>query len=243
VGVSGLLSFCVILQAILADRCGSPFLLLANLCGFLLCKYFRMSSRLTRNSQSAALDALSVAVSAEPSCASVIADPAANPLGPSAAAPRAVAAVGVQQDQPSPAFLATVVQAVKDALAADRAPACSVPSASSQPSPATMLGGVPVSSSNLASQASAFLTSGTGFLPTSVSSASQGRPSYVVPSFISTFLISSPAVSLPSCAFGTSSSASVSSLSSLPALQQPFVVGPGFSPIWWAKSSLANSST
>ena len=230
-GVSGLLSFCVILQAILADRCGSPFFLLANLCGFLLCKSFRMSSRSTRNSQFAALDALSVAVSAEPSCASVITDPAANPPGPSAAAPLAVAAVGVQQDQPSPAFLATVVQAVKDALAADRAPVCSVPSASSQPSPATMLGGVPVSSSNLASQASTCLTSGTGFLPISASSASQGRPSYVVPSFISTFPISSPAVSLPSCAFGTSSSASVSSLSSLPALQQPFVVGPGFSPI------------
>ena len=37
-----------------------------------------------------------------------------------------------------------------------------------------MLGGVPVSSSNLASQASAFLTSDTGILPTSASSASQG---------------------------------------------------------------------
>ena len=52
-----------------------------------------------------------------------------------------------------------------------------------------------------------------------------------MPSFISTFPTSSPAVSLPLCAFGTSSSASVSSLSSLPALQQLFVVGPGFSPI------------
>ena len=228
-GFSGPPSFCIILQAILADRCGSPFcFVLANLGGFLLGKYFMMSSRSTRNSQSAALDALSIAVSAEPSCASVIADPAANPPGPSAAAPRAVAAVAVQQDQPSAAFQATVVQAVKDALATDRAPARPVPSASSQPSTATMLGGVPVSSIN---QASAFLTSGTGILPTSASSASHGRPSYVVPSFISTFPISSPAVSLASCAFGTSSSASVSSLSSLPAPQQPFVVGPGFSPI------------
>ena len=221
-----------ILQAIIADRCGSPScFVLANLCGFLLGKYFMISSRSTRNNQSAALDALSIAVSTEPSCASVLADPAANPPGPSAAAPRAVAAVAVQQDQPSPAFLATVVQALKDALAADRAPVHSVPSASSQPSKQTTLGGVPLSSSNLASQASAFLTSGTCFLPTSASSASQGRPRYVVPSFISTFPISSPAVSLPSCAFGTSSSASVSSLSSLPVLQQPFVVGPGFSPI------------
>ena len=167
----------------------------------------------------------------EPSCASAIADPATNPPGPSVAPSPAVAAVAVPQDQQSPAFLATIVQAVKDALAADRAPTRSVPNASSQPSTLTMLGGVPVSSSNLASQASAFLTSGTGVLPTSASSASQGRPSYVVPSFISTFPISSPVVSLPSCAFGTSLSASVSSLSSLPALQQPFVVGPGFSPI------------
>ena len=178
-----------------------------------------------------ALDALSNAVSAESPRALAIADPAANPPGPSVAVSPAVATVAVEQDQPSPAFLATVVQAVKDALAADRAPARSVPSASSQPSTTAMLGGVPVSSSSLDSQTSAFLNSGTGILPTSASSASQGRPSYVVPSFISTFPISSSAASLPACAFGTSSSASVSSLSSLPALQQPFVVGPGFSPV------------
>ena len=137
-GFSGPPSFCIILQAILADRCGSPFcFVLANLGGFLLGKYFMMSSRSNRNSQSAALGALSIAVSAEPSCASVIADPAANPPGPSVAAPRAVEAVAVQQDQPSAAFQATVAQAVKDALATDRAPARSVPSASSQPSTAT----------------------------------------------------------------------------------------------------------
>ena len=36
-GFSGLLSFCIILQAILADRCGSPIcFVLANLGGFLL---------------------------------------------------------------------------------------------------------------------------------------------------------------------------------------------------------------
>ena len=64
-----------------------------------------MSSRSTRKRQSAALDALSIAVSAEPSCATVIADQAANPPGPSIAAPCAVTAVAVQQDQPSPAFL------------------------------------------------------------------------------------------------------------------------------------------
>ena len=125
--------------------------MLANLGGFLLGKSFIMSSRSTRNSQSAALDALSTAVSAEPSCASAIADPAANPPCPFVAASPAVAAVALQQDQRSPAFLATVVQAVKDALAADRAPARSVPNASSQPSTTTILGGVPVSSSNLAS--------------------------------------------------------------------------------------------
>ena len=93
--------------------------MLVNLGGFLLGKYFMMSSRSTRNSQSAAPDAVSIAVSVEPSSASVIADPVANPPGPSIAASRAVAAIAVQQDQPSPAFLATVVQAVKNALAAD----------------------------------------------------------------------------------------------------------------------------
>ena len=112
-GFSGPLSFCIILQAILADRYRSPFcFVLANLGRFLLGKNFMMSSRSTCNSQSAALDASSIAVLAEPSCASVIADPAANPPGQSVAASRAVAAVAVQQDQPSPAFLATVVQAV-----------------------------------------------------------------------------------------------------------------------------------
>ena len=123
-GFSGPLYFCIILQAILADRCGSPrCFVLANLGGFLLGKSFIMSSRSTRNSQSAALDALSTAVSAESPCASAIANPAANPPGPSVAVSPAVAIVAVQQDQPSPAFLAPVVQAVKDALAADRAPA------------------------------------------------------------------------------------------------------------------------
>ena len=232
-GFSGLLSFCIILQAILADRCRSPVcFVLANLCGFLLGKYFMMSSRSTRNSQSSALDALSIAVLAESSCASVIADLAANPPGPSAAAPRAVAAVVVQQDQPSPAFLATVVQAVKDALAAERAPARSVLSASSQPSTATMLGGVPVSSSNPAYQASAFLPLARALFcypPLRAQHPKVGLVMLCPPLFL-LFRFPHLQCLFPRVLLGLPRQ-QASSLSSLPALQQPFVVGLGFSPI------------
>ena len=71
---------------------------------------------------------------------------------------------------------------------------------SAEPSHATpCLRGIPVPSSNLASQASTFFTSATGISPTPTSSTSQGRPSYVVPPFIPTFPISSPAASSLVC--------------------------------------------
>ena len=143
----------------------------------------------------------------------LLVDPAANPPGQSVIAP--------------PTFLATVAQVVKDAFAADRVPGSLDPTASSQPSITTMLGGVPIPSSNLAFQASAFLTSGTGILPASMSSASQGGPSYVVPSFcfyFSNFL--TRGVSSLVCLWDFLVSECI--LASIPShSQQPFVVGQG----------------
>ena len=248
-GVFRAATFCIILQAILADRCGSPFcFVLANLCGFLLGKYFMMSSRSTRKSQSAALDALSIAVSAEPSCASVITDPAANPPGPSVVAPRAVAAVAVQQDQLSPAFLATVVQAVKDALAAERAPARSVLSTSSQPSTATMLGGVPISSSNPAYQALAFLPLARALFCYPPLRAQRPKVGLVMlcPPLFLLFRFPHLRCLFPRVLLGLPRQQACprfhpfprySNRSSLARVSRPSRLS------WWAKSSLANSST
>ena len=155
--------------------------------------------------------------------------------------------------QPSPEFLATVVQAVKAALAAEQASVpCPAPTAlpNSGPSSSTAslssamaFGGVP---SLLSSQASAFAASGAGFAAHSTSagaSAAQGRPALVVPTFVSTFLPPNPSHSLSIANMATTSSqdnvssaatlpqANISSATSFPVLNQPFIVGPGFSPI------------
>ena len=155
--------------------------------------------------------------------------------------------------QPSPEFLATVVQAVKAALAAEQA---SVPcpastalpnqgqsSSTASLSSAMAFGGVP---SLLSSQASAFAASGAGFAAHSTSagaSAAQGRPALVVPTFVSTFLPPNPSHALSIANMATTSSqdsvssaatlpqANISSATSFPVLNQPFIVGPGFSPI------------
>ena len=110
-------------------------------------------------------------------------------------------------------------------------------------SSAMAFGGVP---SLLSSQASAFAASGAGFAAHSTStgaSAAQGRPALVVPTFVSTFLPPNPSHSLSIANMATTSSqdsvssaatlpqANISSATSFPVLNQPFIVGPGFSPI------------
>lgn len=133
-----------------------------------------------------------------------------------------------------------IVQAVRASLAAEQTPV-SLAQSSSLPSSVTVagtsgdslpvLGGVP--SQDLSSQASALLASG---LSVSPQTSSQGRPAFVVPSFVSTF--APPLASLPS--FPASSTVGISSQAGLPSalaaipaptLHQPFVVGPGFSPV------------
>ena len=146
-----------------------------------------------------------------------------------------------------------VVQAVKAALVAEQAlvpcPASmALPNSGQSLSTASLssamaFGGVP---SLLSSQASAFAASGAGFAAHSTStgaSAAQGRPALVVPTFVSTFLPPNPTHSLSIANMATTSSqdsvssvatlpqANISSATSFPLLNQPFIVGPGFSPI------------
>ena len=105
------------------------------------------------------------------------------------------------------------------------------------------LGGVPGSCSSssstgqLGAQASSLAASGVGFSSVSpaVSAAMvQGRPDFVVPAFVTTFASPITAVTLSTSTAGVIASPSVggiSSLAQMPILQQPFVVGPGFSPV------------
>ena len=153
---------------------------IANHCGFLhgyiavlpfVCREkafcYDMTSRPTRNSQAAAFDAMispaesnpssSVANSSLPSTGS--ADPSATPQSS-------------MSDQPSPAFLAAVVSAVKQALAAEQTsnlPSTPATSFASSVPMAASPGGVPGSSSSSSStghldaQASSLAASGVGF--------------------------------------------------------------------------------
>ena len=98
--------------------------------------------------------------------------------------------------------------------------------------------GVP---SLLSSQATAFAASGAGFAAHSTSagaSAAQGRPAFVVPTFVSTFLPPNPSHSLSIANMATTSSlesvssaatlpqANISSATPFPVLNQLFIVGP-----------------
>ena len=114
--------------------------------------------------------------------------------------------------QPSPEFPATVVQAVKAALAAEQASApcpasTALPNSDQSSSTASLssamaFGGVP---SRLSSQASTFAASGAGFAAHSTSagaSAAQGRPALVVPTFVSPFLPPNPLAFTVHCQHG-----------------------------------------
>ena len=146
----------------------------------------------------------------------------------------------------SPALASFIAQTVQAALAAERS-AHSSPPVSTTPTqstavevpnssvPASMasscFGGVP---SSLGSSASNFLPVGTGL-------SQQGRPTFsldmVVPSFVSTFanpLMSASVSSLSVYSLQNGATRDVadrSAVLALPLLDQPFIVGPGFSPV------------
>ena len=201
-----------------------------------------MSSRQTNNSRSVSLfsDTSQVPVSTS-------ADASSHSSTASTSSP--AAAIFPATNVPDPAFLAAVVNAVKVALAAEKTPPSSdsatVPVSVPDPSCSSSLrvsGGVP-SQADLGARTATFLSSGLGFSSSQAASpspASSGRNNYVVPSFVSTFVNPSPAVTssvfaLSSLVPATSpcvvSTAPATNLPSGPLLQQPFVVGPGFSPV------------
>ena len=204
------------------------------------------SSRSTRNSQDAAFFATSATDSS--SASAISSHPPVSSSQPVAGSTHnASTAVAGISAQPSPEFLAAVVQAVKASLAAEQASVSrpdpsgnsSVLDQATESSSSAMLGGVP--GQDLSSQASALWTAGTGFSTHSSLaqvSSSQGRPALVVPSFVRTFAPPNPSL-VSSCAITASPVASQAGLAinsvfpsvSAPILHQPFVVGPGFSPV------------
>ena len=149
--------------------------------------------------------------------------------------------------QPSPEFLAAVVSAVKASLAVKRSslttPVSAVGPVSASSSTTTgIVGDIPSLPGNLGAKANALLDAGSA-VPFAQSGASgvvgQGRAACVVPSFVSTLAAPVPSIG-SSCALAapglagsplpTVNTSSFSQLA-LPPLQQPFVVGPGYSPV------------
>ena len=201
-----------------------------------------MSSRQTNNSRS-------VSLFSETSQVSVSAGADASSHSSTASTSSPAAATFPATNVPDPAFLAAVVNAVKVALAAEKTPLSSdgatvpvsVPDLSCSSS-LRVSGGVP-SQADLSARTATFLSSGLGFSSSQAASsspASSGRNNYAVPSFVSTFVnpssaVSSSVFSLSSLVPATSpcvvSTAPATNLPSGPLLQQPFVVGLGFSPV------------
>ena len=190
-----------------------------------------MMARSTRNSQAVAFDAI------------VSLPQTTRPCSNDANVPRSSTQMLVvpstsqaqSSDQPSPAFLASIVNAVKQALAAKQASNLPFTSSTSVP------GGVPpssLSSGLLDAQVPALAASGVGFPPVlavAASTTAQGRPNFLVPSFVSTFASPIPALKTSSSntAVGSMSLASDGGSSSAqsPMLHQTFVVGLGIWPI------------
>ena len=206
------------------------------------------NTRSTRNSQDAAFDA-NIPVSL----------PGGIPVSQPSSVPGSSGGTSLSATTPPlntmaqlpPIYVTAIAQAVRDALAAEQAHAfhadtaispLSVPS--SVPATNVAMDIPPLPSTfggTLGSQAAALLASGAGGLPshwpTAPAGSSQGRP-VVFPSFMSTFAPPIPSLatsgaSVTGFALSAGLPAVPPSTSVLPApiLHQPFVVGPGFSPI------------
>ena len=142
-----------------------------------------------------------------------------------------------------PALITIIVDAVKASLAAERGPGST--SSNLRRNSVSMelqaaSGGIPAPSPSLSQQTANFLASGGAFpeqQAISLPSATQGTPNFTVPSFVATFTTPHSLTLRTSITAGVSvpvplsDSSLVTSLPSGLLLQQPFVVGPGFSPI------------
>ena len=147
-----------------------------------------------------------------------------------------VVAVGVHD----PALIALIVDAVKALLATERGAGSSSSNLLGNSVCVELQaasGGIPAPSPSLSQQMATILASGGAFpeqQAISSPSAMQGRPNFSVPSFVATFAAQrSPILStlITSVLVPLSDNTLVANLPSGPLLQQPFVVGPGFSPI------------
>ena len=199
-----------------------------------------MTSRQTNTSQEAALFGIPSSVAASTTASQGTTSSAAS----RAPAPNVAASSGPSSGLPvpfSPDLAAFISQAVQAAVQSHFAasPAQPVSSSAAVLAPpaslaASSVGGVPAPLSSLTSS---FLDSGAGFQ--SSPAATQGRPPpFVVPSFVSTFTAplmstaSPPALASSSLAAGTSQGVAFSTSNAATFLaDQPFVVGPGFSPV------------
>ena len=142
-----------------------------------------------------------------------------------------------------PALITVIVDAVKASLAAERGPGST--SSNLRRNSVSMelqaaSGGIPAPSPSLSQQTANFLASGGAFpeqQAISLPSATQGTPNFTVPSFVATFTTPHSLILRTSITAGASvpvplsNSSLVTSLPSGLLIQQPFVVGPGFSPI------------
>ena len=165
---------------------------------------------------------------------------AANSV-PQSSSPVSAPVVAASVDDPS--LITVIVDAVKASLAAERGPGST--SSNLRGNSVSMelqaaFGGIPAPSPSLSQQTATFLASGGAFpeqQAISLPSATQGTPNFTVPSFVATFTTPHSLTLRTSITAGVSvpvplsDSSLVTILPSGLLLQQPFVVGPGFSPI------------
>ena len=151
--------------------------------------------------------------------------------------------------QLSPEIIAAVAHAVRSAMAAEKA---SAPTGLVSPDPPSVAALTPSAiarpsqAAGLNARAVDLLSSGAGFSPlqaTSAATGQQGRSPLVVPSFVSTFAPPVASLAPPSSIaaqlgaqgssadFGLQANVPLIMGVATPTLEQPFVVGPGFSPI------------
>ena len=208
-----------------------------------------MTARQTNNSLAAALSSIEVSSAPVSSAASsgtltvasqqlgepvVVSSPPVSAAASTNPLPTASAAVL------SPDLVAIINQAVQAAVqASQRQPEpvqAAVQAPQRQPEPAiagpASCSGVSSSSVSLGGLASTFLAAGTGFQSPIASSSTAGRPiPLVVPTFVSTFNAPVPAIVSSSghALSGVPAQLPSSIVNSL--VDQPFVVGPGFSPV------------
>ena len=202
-----------------------------------------MTARRTNNSLAARLDgensSADTPLQAESSGPSSLFSAANSAPQTSSPVSAPVGAAGVHD----PALISAIVDAVKASLGAEKGPGSSssnLRGSSDSVELQAASGGVPAPSPSLSQQTATFLTSGGAFpeqQAISSPAATQGRPNFTVPSFVTTFATLRSPILSPSITAGASvpvplsDSILAANLPLGPLLQQPFVVGPRFSPI------------